>query len=391
MEVCSPTLIHPNLHSFNMCRPSSSNNRKLIAESAMKRIHKMKAVRPVRAAHVSPFLSFQEPIARKAILVNASSVLFGPAKKYYKSAPLLLRTLKEETHAAYDRTLATFAASLGENHVSLQNLDLVLSQYAMNMFNNPASGNRQMVVNTLCALSHRLPNLKSELPVTRAALKGWKAEISCRQAAPITRSLRDLVVMHLFEQGEIEIAACISVAWAALLRIGEAIRLQRKDISLPGDPRLADVRTGCYGILVRDAKTGPAQIVIIRDPLALCLIKKCLHRSALQKQTCLYRVSYMQVAQKLRTALAKNGIDPTAFTTHSLRHGGALHSYLRGQSAEQIAIQGRWAATKSLQRYLTSGRSKLMQINISASARQAIEEAEQKVMEMVQAEIAHNE
>ena len=96
-------------------------------------------------------------------------------------------------------------------------------------------------------------------------------------------------------------------------------------------------------------------------------------------------MSYVQIGQKLRSSLFQSGINPEPFSTQRLHHGGALHSYLCGESAEQIAVKGRWTAFKSLQRYLTSGYSKLMQMDIGCESMQATAEAEERANLLVQA------
>ena len=61
---------------------------------------------------------------------------------------------------------------------------------------------------------------------------------------------------------------------AAFLRAEEAPGLTCRDISLPGEMRLANTESGSYGVMIREAESGPLQLVIANDPLSLALLRK---------------------------------------------------------------------------------------------------------------------
>ncbi|KAE9290595.1 hypothetical protein PR003_g25249 [Phytophthora rubi] len=55
-------------------------------------------------------------------------------------------------------------------------------------------------------------------------------------------------------------------------------------------------------------------------------------------------VSAHQVANTIREGARRSGCDPRAYSTHSLRSGGATHMYRAGVDALTIQFHGRWAS-----------------------------------------------
>ena len=257
-----------------------SANLKVIAKQALESILGIEAGEESESPSITIFVPQLDRDSSTRIIINASSKLFSSTQTYYASAPLLYQTLKATTNKAYDRALECFAKSLGSSSISFEILDSSLAEYSAEEINGNASAeNIQKVVNTLAALVHRLSHLKSDFPITRLMLRGWNKTPILKQAGPITRRFRDLIVIHLLDSGEVDMAACISVAWAALLRIREAISLEAGDIALSGDPILAKAKPNAYGIFVRQAKKlCPSQLMVSRNRLALYPINKCLKR-----------------------------------------------------------------------------------------------------------------
>eukprot|EP00899_Mesostigma_viride_P015145 jgi/Mesvir1/23631/Mv18306-RA.1 len=69
-------------------------------------------------------------------------------------------------------------------------------------------------------------------------------------------------------------------------------------------------------------------------------------------------LTYSQARQQWEAVQARMGI-PGMFSFHSLRHGGATHDAIAGESPEAIQLRGRWASALSVTRYIGLHRSLL--------------------------------
>lgn len=154
----------------------------------------------------------------------------------------------------------------------------------------------------------------------------------------------------------------------ALLRGGEALGLTQYDVALPGDERLSDYGNGCCGVLVRDAKAGGDQVAIIDDARISHIVKRAVSRAKTREDLRLFHCSFSHLLRAVRTAAKDVGLDPDAYTTHSCRHGGALHLYMRGASVRCIAVRGRWQSDSTLKVYLEAGKASLLTLRISPSS-----------------------
>jgi integrase len=144
------------------------------------------------------------------------------------------------------------------------------------------------------------------------------------------------------------------------LRLTEALGLKSEHISLPNEERAGAIR-------LPKTKTGLNQSVTIRNHslLGLFLTTYLEHHS--QK---LFDSTTNTVRQGLKRACRKLGVDPGAFTAHSLRHGGATTDYIHGVPLAEIIVRGRWAVAKTATRYIQSGRSLMISLQLPSNLTQ---------------------
>lgn len=129
-------------------------------------------------------------------------------------------------------------------------------------------------------------------------------------------------------------------------------------------------RHGCSAD--KDAKTGHNQLAFITNVDCTLMLRYLLMLRKLQGREKLFHVTYTRLLGAVHSAAEEIGLDSSRFTTHSCRVGGALTLFVQGVSAETIAQRGRWASHTSLSRYLTKGRSQLMNMRFSAENKHVI-------------------
>ncbi|KAI0560944.1 DNA breaking-rejoining enzyme [Gracilaria domingensis] len=148
------------------------------------------------------------------------------------------------------------------------------------------------------------------------------------------------------------------------MRASEVLAL-RNDIALPGNIRIKHLGMRTAGVYIQNSKTGPHQFTPVHDTRCIALIQSYLEKKVLETSQDMFDVQYQTCNLLFKKPAAWFGPDPACLTTHSARIGGAFSDYVSGISAETIAVTGRWKSLKSLQRYLTNGRSGLMQMRTS--------------------------
>lgn len=62
-------------------------------------------------------------------------------------------------------------------------------------------------------------------------------------------------------------------------------------------------------------------------------------------------LTYSNAVQDLHFVLRKVGVDPTGFTEHSMRRGGASEAAKRGATIEEIRCAGGWTSVRIAAKY----------------------------------------
>lgn len=137
------------------------------------------------------------------------------------------------------------------------------------------------------------------------------------------------------------LALVTAVMWGGLLRAREALSLRHRDLALPQDPRLVDCAPGTAGVLVRRGKTGPMQVALLDDVVICSLLSHFFGYSNQRADDRLFSLSYARLISGMQRAASFFGLDVSRVSSHSCRHGGALHLFLRGVPTSTIASRGR--------------------------------------------------
>ncbi len=152
--------------------------------------------------------------------------------------------------------------------------------------------------------------------------------------------------------------------WASMsvvlsqLSVGEACRLRRADIMLPGDANW-HVQVGMVVIRAPKAarSAGRIQHVVVTGPFVLMMAQWAWSGWAPMRPLTSFQLKdFSRWFQQVLTAI---GLPPLRYTPAGLRAGGCTHAYLSGSSVEQHLWRGRWAAAASLRHFVQKSASVL--------------------------------
>ncbi|PXF40450.1 hypothetical protein BWQ96_09826 [Gracilariopsis chorda] len=279
--------------------------------------------------------------------------------------PLIACTIKPKTLQSYCKALEKFTATLTTSCRDLHHLDHLIDSYINKTFEeDPRATRKQEMTNLLCALYIVDARTKTGLPLSHRSIKGWEKSHNAQPPTPFTQEILHAFVMKLLLDGRAEAAVCLALSWAGYLRVSEALALRAENVALPGDPRVAAYGNEVAGIAILDAKTGPLQFVSIKDRNCITLLT-CYMKKLSNIRDTLFTIKYSTYAAQLKKVMSFFNVTHLKFTTHSARIGGALHDFMRGTKAEDIALKGRWNSLTSLRHYFTTGRAWLMKMNIT--------------------------
>lgn len=137
-------------------------------------------------------------------------------------------------------------------------------------------GQRQNFVNAVMGIELLNPHLKGHLLRSRAVYAGWDKMSPSSSPPPVPVALLAVLVLNLRSIGQRTAGLGILLAFHALLRIHELLRLNWEDVLLPVDCRLPHScrSSGTGGVLIRVAKTGRLQFVALTDEKLLLFLAK---------------------------------------------------------------------------------------------------------------------
>lgn len=151
----------------------------------------------------------------------------------------------------------------------------------------------------------------------------------------------------------------ICLCFAGLLRVGEVLRLQWKDIVFS-----AGALTLCLG----QTKTGMEQEVAITNGRGFEWMARYAACQGHCDDTVVFPLSYSSVlrwVKKLSTLLAGEELQ---LTTHSFRRSGASELARRNVPIADICLFGRWLSDRSAREYIRKGEVAIHRSRVSVAA-----------------------
>ncbi|KAI0557893.1 DNA breaking-rejoining enzyme [Gracilaria domingensis] len=287
---------------------------------------------------------------------KATVVIPRPARSFFKHHPLIADSVNRSTELLYSKALDRFTETVAPYFNNVEHLDEILLQYIeANHEDSPTPGPKQEMSNLMCGLFKVLPKTKTSLGLSHCALKGASYNIQNDR------------------KEQTQSAAILTFAWGGYLRASEAIGLNSDDVAYPGDYRLSAYVRSVTCVAIRNAKTGPLQFTPIYDENIVSVVRR-LQTMLQSKVGKMFSITYATYAKHLREACNFFGLDDLKMSTHLARVGGALHSFMSGKPIADITIVGRWNSRSSLRHYLTTGRSWLLRIKLSADQESLLQE-----------------
>lgn len=240
---------------------------------------------------------------------------------------------------------------------------------------NSRRGQRQLFINAVMGVELLDPHLKGHLLRSRAVYAGWDKVAPGSSPPPIPVGLLAVLIFYIRGTGNRCAGLGILLAFHALLRIQELLRLTWADVLLPGDCRLPhSCRQGrSGGVLIRIAKTGVLQFVPLVDETLLGFLEKTKPMHAAHHKV--VPLTAPELRQIYEEALLHAGCATLGYVFHSLRHGGATNMFLQGCEMGTIQATGRWKQTKTCSVYVQAGRGLLLGTQFAPATLHAMNQA----------------
>lgn len=281
---------------------------------------------------------------------------------------LVEATVKADTSARYRKAVADFVRWCQQRGLEAEtdaDLDELLTDYVHDIYETNDGGGMHQATCTMHGLIQLCPRLRQAMPVTAAALKGWKLLRPGESWPPITWELAVLVAATMARNGYGRHAVGCLLAFDCMLRVGELAALRKADVAVSGDPRVGAEYRG-MSLRLRQTKTGPNQWVAVHDPAVQQLLLAVVHATSGDDEL-LFPFSTAEFRQVFKAVCASWHLS-SRYVPHSLRHGGATRWSLLGHSVDDIKLRGRWRSTESARRYIQAGRAMLLSVQVPSGA-----------------------
>lgn len=272
------------------------------------------------------------------------------------------------TVEAYNRALGRFVDWMHARHivvVSLKALDLVLVEYFQDCYDSWAGGGHGLGAKTLAALSMVSPACKRQFPSASLALRGWWRASPSISRPPLSWPLTVAVAYFMAYKHGFQYGVATLLSFDCYLRISEMVAIDTSHLAFPGDHR-AGKAFNITGLRLPRTKTGPEQFVEVLRPEVILLLIELMSIRLLGSHGHhgpLFWFSASKFRRLFNQACAAWSLS-SAYTPHSLRHGGATFDFINGMDIERILLRGRWAAHKSCRLYIRQGRSLLLAADV---------------------------
>lgn len=266
------------------------------------------------------------------------------------------------TKKRYDKVLNDFLEWLPDHnfaYASPSELDELLNEYAIHIYDTFSGRKRQTVVTVKAALEFYLPEIAGDLSLTALSLKGWAKKVPIEQMAVCPEAIAYGIAVELVRDGVPDMAIAILLIFDAYLRAGDVGKARVCDLVLPnveGHQEPPDID----GVLMLPkTKRGLDQSVVIRRNFLITLLRRQKRRRMIADPDplqLLFGFSLARLRKKVHLITARLGLQELDIKLHSLRYGGASQDALENRlTFPEIKARGRWKSDATLHRYLQPG------------------------------------
>ena len=285
---------------------------------------------------------------RKVVLLDVG-VTPRTQSLYYHGARRLLPIVEEATSDEHlDRLLCAWIQRQWEKGATLHKINM-----------------------SLCGLQYYLPSLKKKLFGSWKLFQTWrKIEVPSR-APPFPSQILFSVANFALARDDLFFSALLALAFTALLRTGEMLKVTPQDLLLKdgqGLLRLANTKTAL--------RKGTVEVVPFDHPWTYEVVNAAVETAtSLGRQHLpLWTQSGQSFRQRFKAYMKIFQLQHCGFRPYSLRRGGATDLFLRCKSYD-IALQlGRWESTRVARLYIQEGLSQLPLLSLPEETKAFIRE-----------------
>ena len=268
-------------------------------------------------------------------------------------------TISARTRARYEAAVSRILPFL-EAQESLADLDGVVCEWIeLQWCRGESLGH---IADALSGIHFFRPDLKGCLRQGWRMFKSWRQIEAPQRAPPLTWGIVTALIARAVEKADVVFAAIIGLAFHCLLRTGEFLALQYKDLELSSTTGICSLLSSKSGL-----RTGTEEAVAIRDPLVLNLLRTAqeLHQHCPGQR--LWPHSAQSFRDRFRSYLSFFRLCHLGMKPYSLRRGGATFLLQEGVPLDVILLRGRWKSLAVARIYLQDGLSQIPHLRISKS------------------------
>ena len=252
--------------------------------------------------------------------------------------------IQPSTLSRYTNAFRLFLQYLTHQRASIaptrQQLDHQIEDYLEHLWQEGES--LSLAGDTISGIQHFQPDCERRLPGGWKLFKAWQLRELPARAPPFTLATLQVFLGCIHQQSP-QVALAIYLAFRCLLRTGELLALQAKDIVIPPKSASAVLHLGLTKTGQRNPHAGTVTFTDL--PLA--------HRlRSVPSHTPLIPWSAAKFRAQFKAALQEAGLASYLFKPYSLRRGGATDLWLTTHNYSLVSHTGRWASERTLRVYI---------------------------------------
>ena len=289
-------------------------------------------------------------------------------RKERRAALGTLRSLliKPTTVERYRKAFESFLRFLATQKLSLSltrsNLDRQVEDYIEHLWHEGEG--IALAGDTISAIQHYQPSCKRHLPGAWRLLKAWQLRELPARAPPFTLTTLNVLLGYI-HQTRPQLALGIQVAFRCLLRTGELLALQARDIVITPKSPTAVLY---LGIAKTGARNPHAGTVSLQDaPLVRRLLQ---WKKTVPPDAHLIPISASQFRTVFKASLDATHLSQFQFKPYSLRRGGATDLWFTSRNYSLVAHTGRWSSERTLKVYIQDSIALLTELSFTPNPEQ---------------------
>eukprot|EP00438_Fugacium_kawagutii_P003864 Skav231339 [mRNA] locus=scaffold2490:144917:145995:- [translate_table: standard] len=269
-------------------------------------------------------------------------------------------TVQPVTRSRYQQALEKFYQYLQQENLVLphrmQSMDPLVADYIEFLW---ADGQGKTVAsNTVAALQDKHPQLKGKLLESWRLLRTWSSHEVPNRAPPLPLDVVHALVGLAMFQDKPHMALTLLVAFHGLLRTGELLSLQVKNLSIAKAKGPAVLS---LGLTKGGKRQGAAESVTIYEE-DVCRrlfqwVQVAKPGTLLAGPSHIWRRTFAELIDKL-------GFSKWDFRPYSLRRRGATEMFKKQGSLDRLLLLGRWQSARTARIYVNEGLSVLAELKL---------------------------